>query len=75
LNLFDDDEKQRIFYREIDDTKFCSIEPLIERLFAHKIWIDPDLEIDRNLKVNNIEHVKQFLKSRGLTSTWLLDLE
>jgi len=75
LNLFDDDEKQRIFYREIDDAKFCAIEPLIERLFSHKIWIDPDLEIDRNMKVNNIEHVKQFLKSRGLTSTWLLNLE
>jgi hypothetical protein len=75
LNLIDDEERRKVFYREVDDDKFSMIEPLIERFFSHKIWIDPDPEIDRNLRVNNIEHVKQFLNERGLSSTWLLNLE
>ncbi|MCG0274908.1 MAG: HNH endonuclease [Thermosediminibacteraceae bacterium] len=76
LNLVDDEEKNRVFFRQIDDETFASvIEPVVNRLFSHKIWLDPDPEIDANLRVNNVDHVKQFFKSRGLSAQWLLGIE
>lgn len=76
LNLIDDVERRRVFYREIDEHTFTAlIEPLVRRLFSHKIWVDPDPEIDNNLRVNNPEHVKQFFRARGLSPEWLLGVE
>lgn len=76
LNLIDDEEKRRVFFRPIDDEVFFRvIEPVLDRLFAHKLWLDPDPEIDANLRVNNPDHVKQFYRSRGLTTQWLAGLD
>lgn len=76
LTLIDDDERQKVFYREIDENKYIStIEPIVKRLFSHKVWIDPDPEIDSNLRVNNLEHVKQFLNTKGLNPTWLMGIQ
>lgn len=76
LNLVDDEEKRRVFFRPIDEETFIRlIEPLVSRLFSHKVWLDPDPEIDANLRVNNPDHVKQFFKSRGLSAQWLLGIE
>lgn len=66
---------ERSSTRDIDDNKFSLIEPIIERFFTHKVWVDPDPEIDGNLRVVNVEHVKQFLNTRGLNPAWLLNLE
>ena len=61
LNLVDDEEKRRVFFRPIDEETFIRlIEPLVSRLFSHKVWLDLDPEIDANLRVNNPDHVKQF---------------
>lgn len=76
LNLIDDEERKRVFFRPIDETTFIQlVEPVVKRLFSHKIWLDPDPEIDANLRVNNPEHVKQFFKMRGLSAEWLLGVQ
>ena len=76
LNLIDDEERRMVFFRPIDALTFSLvIEPLVERLFSHKMWLDPDPEVDANLRVNNPEHVKQFFKSRGLSAEWLLGVQ
>jgi hypothetical protein len=76
LGLIEDEDRHMVFYREIDDKTFKNIvEPTVKRLFSHKLWIDPDPEIDTNLRVNNTEHVKQFLNSKGFSSSWLMGIE
>ncbi|MFH1421461.1 MAG: hypothetical protein ABIH42_01910 [Planctomycetota bacterium] len=44
----------------------------MERLFSHKIWGAPNPDIVSQLKVNEIEHVRNFLSNRGLTVNWIL---
>jgi len=76
LNLIDDEERKKVFFRQIDEPTFAQvIDPLVSRLFSHKIWSDPDPEIDANLRVNNPEHVKQFFKTKGLSAEWLFGIQ
>jgi hypothetical protein len=76
LGLIEDEDKHKVFYREIDENTFKNIiDPTAKRLFSHKIWSDSDPEIDINLRINNPEHVKQFLKQRGFSSAWLMGIE
>jgi hypothetical protein len=72
LKIFDEDERRRVLFREINDEDFTLIHGRIKRLFTHKVWRDPDPDVDSNLRINNADHVKRFLKDRGLTSNWVL---
>jgi hypothetical protein len=75
LQLFEEQEKPRILFREISEEKWGLIGSRTKRLFAHKVWIDPDPDIDANLRVNNPEHVRNFFREKGLTAAWVLGLE
>ncbi|GFP18747.1 hypothetical protein HKBW3S03_00252 [Candidatus Hakubella thermalkaliphila] len=75
LNLIDDEERRRVFFREVDEEAFGIIERYLKKLFSHKLWFDSDPEIDNNLRVNNPEHVKEFFRRRGLSPEWILGLE
>lgn len=67
LNIYDGDKKNIIFLRKISDEEWKLIKGRIEKLFNHKIWIDPKEEIDSNLSVNAEAHVKEFFEKEGLT--------
>jgi len=75
LNLYDKDERKKIFLRYVDENKWEKIRGRIGRTFEHKLWSDPSPEVDSQLRVNNEEHVKDFLKQNGLTVNWILGSE
>lgn len=71
LHLFDAEDRARIFYRELDDDQFSMIDQLLDRLFKHKVWEDPDPEL-KDLRYDNADRAKEMLRQSGLTSNWIL---
>jgi hypothetical protein len=71
LQLFDTEDRERLFYRALDDKQFAVIEKLLDRLFSHKVWEDPDPELN-DLRYDNAERAKDMLRKSGLTPTWIL---
>lgn len=72
LHLYDASDRQKVLFRTISDQQWNIIDGRIERLFLHKIWDDPNPEVTSQLKVNEIEQVRNFMSSRGLTVNWIL---
>jgi hypothetical protein len=75
LRLFDSDQRERILLRSISEDEFTLIHGRTERLFSHKVWLDPDPNIDNQLKINEPKLTKQFLNGNGLTTGWILGSE
>lgn len=71
LGVLDQDERKRLFYRDLDDARFETIGQLLDRLFSHKIWEDPDPQL-RDLRYDNAQRAKDMLKEWGLTPNWIL---
>lgn len=71
LQLIDAEDRERLFYRELDDPQFQVIEKLVARLCGHKVWEDPDPELN-DLRYDNAERAKEMLRSTGLTPAWIL---
>ena len=74
LQLFDSEDRQRLLYREMDDSQFEVIEKRLDRLFSHKVWEDPDPELN-DLRYDNAERAKEMLRRSGLTPSWILGAE
>jgi hypothetical protein len=72
LQLFDAADREKVLFRLISDQQWTLIEGRIERLFAHKIWDDPNPDVVSQLKINAVEQVRNFLSSQGLTVNWIL---
>jgi len=72
LRLYDEDERGKILLRKISEDDWDLIRGRIIRLFEHKLWADPSPEIDRNLRVNNERHVKEFFENKGVKVDWIL---
>jgi hypothetical protein len=72
LQLYDAADRERVLFRPITDQQWKLIEGRLERLFAHKVWDDPNPDVASQLKVNAIEQVRNVLASRGLTVNWIL---
>lgn len=71
LGLIDTEERRRIFYRELTDSDFERITTLVERLFSHKVWQDPDPAL-KDLRYDNADRAKEMLRDAGLTPNWIL---
>ncbi|MGH2966208.1 MAG: HNH endonuclease [Solirubrobacterales bacterium] len=71
LQLFQSEERRRIFYREIEPAGRDVIETLMDRLLSHKVWVDPDPGLN-DLRYDNAERAKDMLAGAGLTPNWLL---
>lgn len=71
LHVFDDAERKRLLYRELNDDDFAPVERLIERLFSHQVWEDPNPELN-DLRYDNPERAKEMLRRWGLTPNWIL---
>lgn len=72
LQLYDAADRERVLFRQITDQQWTLIEGRLEKLFAHKIWDDPNPDVVAQLKINAVEQVRNFLASRGLTVNWIL---
>lgn len=71
LSLFDAEDRARLFYRPLDEQQFQVIEKLLDKLFSHKVWEDPNPEL-KDLRYDNAERAKDMLRASGLTPTWML---
>jgi hypothetical protein len=72
LQLYDAADRQKVLFRAISDQAWTLIEGRVERLFAHKVWDDPNPDVASQLKVNAVEQVRGFLSGCGLTVNWIL---
>lgn len=72
LELIDTEDRRRPFYRELSATELEKIKRIVERLVNWKQWNSPpESEIDRVL-ADNKSAVKDWLKSKGLTTGYLM---
>lgn len=71
LSIFEREQRKKLFYRPISDAQFGSIERLVDRLFSHKIWVDPDPELN-DLRYDSPDRAKEILSRQGLTPGWIL---
>ena len=72
LEIYDIDEKEKIFYRQLDDSAFNKINDIINRLVCWQMWNSPkDSEID-NMIATNKSSLKQWLKNNGLSTGYLM---
>lgn len=71
LQVFEHDERKRLLYRPLGDSDFENIDRLVDRLFSHKVWEDPNPELN-DLRYDNAERAKEMLRTWGLTPSWIL---
>jgi len=71
IEIFDDDEKARPFYRELSQEDLARVKSVVERLVGWKWWTSPEGDIDRILS-DNKKAVKDWLKGNGLTTGYLM---
>ena len=72
LEIYDNDEKTKIFYRQLDDKAFNKINDIVNRLVDWQLWNSPkESEIDK-MTSNNKSVLKQWLKDKGLTTGYLM---
>jgi NAD(P)-dependent dehydrogenase (short-subunit alcohol dehydrogenase family) len=53
FQIFEQEDRKKI-YREMDEADFENAERLIDRLFSHKVWEDPNPELN-DLRYDNAE--------------------
>jgi hypothetical protein len=71
LQLFDQEDRGRVFYRDLDDSDWAVIERFLTRLLSHKVWEDPDPALN-DLRYDDAERAKGILRDAGLTPNWIL---
>lgn len=72
LDLVDEEDRQKPFYRELSDEQLAKIKKVIERLISWTFWSAPTgSEIDTNLAANKTV-LKEWFRKNGLTSGYLM---
>ena len=72
IEILDSDEKEKVFYRKIDDQKFTKIGEIFSRFFNWQMWSSPrDTEIDTVISSNR-KTIKEWFRAKGLTVSYLL---
>ena len=71
FQLFDQEERGRVFYRVLDDQQVITMQRLVKRLFSHQVWQDPDPALN-DLRYDNAQRAKDILVDAGLTPNWIL---
>jgi len=74
LRHYTEDERQRFFYRAIDEREFEYFDRFVSRIFSHKIWDDPDPagQIAARLAKDDATTAKGLFAEKGLTVHWVL---
>jgi hypothetical protein len=72
IEILDSDEKEKVFYREIDDQNFVKISEIFTRFFNWQMWSSPrDSQIDTVISSNR-KTIKEWFRTKGLTVSYLL---
>lgn len=72
LDLVDEEDRQKPFYRELSDDELARIKKVVERLIAWTLWSSPaGSDIDTNLAANKTV-LKEWFRKNGLTSGYLM---
>jgi hypothetical protein len=72
LELTDEEDRAMPFYRDLNDDTWAKIKVMVERLLNWTSWSSPAAsEIDSQL-ANNKSVLKNWFKSKGLTTSYLL---
>jgi hypothetical protein len=75
LEINDDDERMKPFYRDLIDEDFIKINNILNRLLGWQIWISPkNSEIDTIIS-NDKTTLKDWFREKGLTAGFLLGAE
>ncbi len=74
LRHYTDEQRSRFFYRAIPDPEFEYFRTFVKKLFAHKLWDDPDPsgEISARLAKDDATTATSLFEEKGLTVPWLL---
>ena len=74
LRHYTEDERNRFFYRPMDESEFEYFRQFVQRLFSHRIWVDPDPtgEITARLFRDDATTAKSLFEEQGLSVHWLL---
>ena len=72
LSIHDNDDRAKMFYREISDSDFAKVSDILSRLFNWQMWSSPkDSEIDTQI-AGNKKNIKEWFKNKGLTTGYLM---
>lgn len=71
LQLFQSEDRRKVFYRPLKDSDLEVVSTLLARLLSHKVWVDPDPALN-DLHYDNPERAKTMLSQAGLTPNWIL---
>lgn len=72
MELTDEEDRAMPFYRDLNDESWIKIKVMVERLLNWTSWSSPaNSEIDSQL-ANNKSVLKNWFKSKGLTTSYLL---
>ncbi len=76
MRHYTDEERRRFFYRNIADPEFDYFREFIKKIFAHKIWDDPDPsgEIGARLAKDDATTAKNLFEEQDLTVQWVLGM-
>lgn len=71
MELDDGEDRERPFYRDLNEGDLKKIGDVVKRLYGWKLWSSPpNSDIDRILSANKGE-VKTWFKDHGLTAGYL----
>ncbi len=72
LKIYDQDDKKKPFYREVNDEQFLEIRNIFIRLYNWQLWISPrDSGIDTAIAGNKSD-LKEWFRGKGLTTGFLM---
>lgn len=72
LDLIDEEDRQKPFYRELSDEQQAKVKKVVERLVNWTMWASPAAsEIDTNLAANKTT-LKEWFRKNGLTTGYLM---
>lgn len=75
LEIYDNDEKVRPFYRDLNDVDLLKIKIILERLIGWQMWQSPkNSELDTVI-AGSKSSVKEWFRSKGLTTGFLMGAE
>ncbi len=76
LRNYSDEQRKIFFYRTIKDDDFNYMRQFVQKIFSHKLWIDPDPagEIAARLSKDDATTAKSLFDEKGLTVQWIIGL-
>jgi len=72
LDINDEDERAKPFYRDISDSDFAKTKVILERLFQWQMWKVPNNSDIDTVIAGNKSSIKEWFRSKGLSTGFLM---